>query len=40
MHLADKFHLYRNREEAPVNSASNGQRLERAKTAVITADAP
>jgi DNA primase len=40
MHLADKFHLYRNREEAPVNSASDGQRLERAKTAVITADAP
>jgi transposase len=25
LHLADTFHLYRNREEAPVNSASNGQ---------------
>jgi transposase len=25
LHLADMFHLYRNREEAPVNSAPNGQ---------------
>ena len=40
LHLADMFHLYRNRDEAPVSSASNGQRPKRAKTAVITADGP
>src|SRR5262249_50926312 len=40
LHLADTFHLYRNREEAPVNSAFNGPRPTGAKTAVITADGP
>ena len=40
LHLADAFHLYRNREEAPVNAASNSQPSEGAKTAVITADGP
>jgi hypothetical protein len=40
LHLAETFHLYRNREEAPVNSAFNGPRPTGAKTAVITADGP
>jgi transposase len=40
LHLADTFHLYRNREEAPVNPACNEQRPKRAKTAVITANGP
>ena len=40
LHLADTFHLYRNREEAPVNRPGNGQRPERTKIAVITADGP
>jgi transposase len=40
LHLADTFHLDRNREEAPVNSASDGQRPDRAKTALITVDGP
>jgi hypothetical protein len=38
--LADTFHLYRNREEAPVNSTFSGPRPTGAKTAIITADVP
>ncbi|HKA52518.1 MAG TPA: transposase [Candidatus Binatia bacterium] len=40
LHLADTFHLYRNREEAPVNSAFNDPRATGAHPAVITADGP
>jgi len=40
LHLADTFHLYQNREEAPVNSPTHRERRGHAKTAVITADGP
>jgi DNA primase len=38
LHLAETFHLYRNREEAPVNSAPNSKREMLSNVAVITAD--